>query len=109
MIESHYGFKPTIIKLSNSIESSFDIDRVIHMEYLNIKEEGLRKQLVEDSKSELGQLLKDINLEGYLYTNRTETLGKKKKKSVFADLIPFKSAKWGSEDIFISLSTGIVC
>jgi hypothetical protein len=63
------------------------------MEYLNIKEEGLRKQLVEDSKSELGQLLKDINLEGYLYTNRTETLGKKKKTSLFADLIPFKPAK----------------
>lgn len=51
MIETHYSFKPTIIKLNNSIESSFDIDRVIHMEYLNIKEEGLRKQLVENSSS----------------------------------------------------------
>jgi hypothetical protein len=93
MIDTHYGFKPTIIKLGNSIESSFDIDRVIQMEYLNIKEEGLRKQLVEDSNSELGQLLKDINLEGYLYTNRTETLGKKKKTSLFADLILFKKMK----------------
>lgn len=39
-------------------------------------------------------MLKDINLEGYLYTNRTETLGKKKKTSLFADLIPFKHGKW---------------
>lgn len=44
-------------------------------------------------------MLKDINVEGYLYTNRTETLGKKKKTSVFADIIPFKSKKniWKSE------------
>jgi hypothetical protein len=38
-------------------------------------------------------MLKDINVEGYLYTNRTETLGKKKKTSVFADIVPFKSKK----------------
>jgi hypothetical protein len=93
MIDMHYPFKPTIIKLNDSIESSFDIDRVICMEYLNIKEEGMRKQLVENSNSELGQMLKDINLEGYLYTNRTETLGKKKKTLLFADLIQFKPIK----------------
>ena len=46
MIDTYYSFKPTIIKLNDSIESSFDIDRIIHMEYLNIKEQGLRKQLV---------------------------------------------------------------
>lgn len=31
MIETHYPFKPTIIKINNSIESSFDLDRIIHM------------------------------------------------------------------------------
>jgi hypothetical protein len=93
MILTHYPFKPTIIKLNNTIESSFDIDRVVYMESLNIKEEGMRKQLVENINSELGQMLKDINLEGYIYTHRTETLGKKRKNSIFADFIPIKTSK----------------
>lgn len=42
-------------------------------------------------------MLKDFNLEGYLYTHRTESMGKKKKNSIFTDLITFKgkkSSKW---------------
>jgi len=54
----------------------------------------MRKNLLENHNTELGQMLKDINVEGYLYTNRTETLGKKKKTSLFADIIPaFRSRR----------------
>ncbi len=49
---------------------------------MEIKEEGLRKKLLENhNNTELGQMLRDVNVEGYLYTNRTGNLGKKKKTS----------------------------
>jgi hypothetical protein len=46
MIDCVYPFKPTIIKIDDSIESSFDVDRVIYMENLQLKEEGPKKRLI---------------------------------------------------------------
>jgi hypothetical protein len=53
------------------------------MQKLQIIEHGRRNELEENIKSPLGMKLKDMNLDGYLYTNRATSLGKKKKTQLF--------------------------
>jgi len=59
----------TIIKISNKIEVSFDMDRIVNMENLNILSQGNKDHLMNNPQSSLGRMLRDSNIDGYLYTN----------------------------------------
>ena len=74
----------TIIKLSNKIESAFDVDKIISMENGILYEQGAPQKLVDDPHSHVGKKLKDANLKGYLFMNKISRaqLGKKNKKKV---------------------------
>ena len=45
----------TIIKISNSIEQCFDVDRIIYMDNMTIKEDGSPAKLKEDRYSKVGK------------------------------------------------------
>jgi ABC-type bacteriocin/lantibiotic exporter with double-glycine peptidase domain len=57
IIETHLS-GCTIIKISNKIEVSFDMDRVVCMENLKIKEQGRKEELLNLPMSVIGRLLR---------------------------------------------------
>lgn len=78
IIENHIP-KCTIIKLSKQIEVSFDMDRIVMMENLSIKEQGHKSNLMSLSVSTIGQLLRESNIDGYLYSNMASVSPRKYK------------------------------
>ena len=60
----------TVIKLSNKIENAFNVDRILSIENGAIGEDGDPKLLVNIPTSKVGRMLKDANLEGYLFMHR---------------------------------------
>lgn len=60
----------TIIKITNSLEVAFDVERIVLMEHLHIIEEGNPKRLVGDQLSKIGEMLRLCNEETYIYRNR---------------------------------------
>lgn len=78
IIENHIP-NCTIIKISNKIEVSFDMDRIVLMENLKVKEEGLKNDLMHTPMSQIGKMLKDSNIDGYLYMNMASVSPRKYK------------------------------
>lgn len=78
IIENHIP-NCTIIKISKQIEVSFDMDRIVYMENLNLKEQGTKNNLINLSMSIIGKLLRDSNIDGYLYSNMASVSPRKYK------------------------------
>ena len=78
IIENHIP-NCTIIKISKQIEVSFDMNRIVMMENLKIKEEGSKASFLNLPTSTVGQLLKDSNIDGYLYSNMASVSPRKYK------------------------------
>lgn len=51
----------TIIKITNSLEVAFDVERVVLLEHLNIAEEGNPRKLANDQLSKIGEMLRLCN------------------------------------------------
>ena len=62
--------KVTIIKISRSIEQSFDVDRIIALEKLELQEEGTPEELKNNPVSRVGKELKEINLKSYAFSKK---------------------------------------
>ena len=75
----------TIIKISNKIETAFDVDRIISLQNGVLLEQGSPSILISIPSSTIGRKLKDANMEGYLFMNKISRakLKKKGKKRVF--------------------------
>lgn len=68
----------TIIKISNKVECSLDVQRIIYVKDHRIMEDGNPHEIREENDSELGRELNDANLEGYVYMNQVSR-GKKQR------------------------------
>lgn len=75
----------TIIKLSNKIEAAIDVDRIIALDNGVVSEDGTPDGLIAQPNSEIGGLLKDANIDGFLFMNKISRahLGRKVKKVFF--------------------------
>lgn len=51
----------TIIKISNFLEASLDVDRVVAMENLEVIEDGVPEDIKMCSKSKFAEQLRDVN------------------------------------------------
>ena len=60
----------TIIKINSSIDAALDVDRIISMQNSVILEEGSPQQLSMKPTSVIGNMLKDLNIEDYLFKNK---------------------------------------
>ena len=60
----------TIIKISQAIEQSIDVDRLIAMENLTIMEQGAPDDLKENPMSKVGREIEDINMKSYTFTKK---------------------------------------
>ena len=60
----------TIIKISSKIESAFGVDRVVYMENSVILEEGSPSHLMTKPTSVVGNMMKDLNMDDYLFKNQ---------------------------------------
>lgn len=60
----------TIIKITNTLEVAYDMQRVVLLEHFKVVEEGHPKKLLTDRLSKLGEMLRNCNTEGYVYRNR---------------------------------------
>ena len=55
------------------------MDRIVYMENLNLKEQGTKNNLINLSMSIIGKLLRDSNIDGYLYSNMASVSPRKYK------------------------------
>ena len=78
IIENHIP-NCTIIKISHKIEVSFDMDGIVLMENLKLKEQGEKNELIHTPGSIIGKMLKDSNIDGYLYMNMASVSPRKYK------------------------------
>jgi ABC-type bacteriocin/lantibiotic exporter with double-glycine peptidase domain len=78
IIENHIP-DCTIIKISKQIEVSFDMDRIVRMENLKIIEEGYKNDLINMSVSGIGKMLRESNIDNYLYSNMASVSPRKYK------------------------------
>ena len=78
IIENHIP-NCTIIKISKQIEVSFDMNRIVMMENLKVKEDGPKHELMNHPMSPIGKLLRDSNIDGYLYSNMASVSPRKYK------------------------------
>ena len=60
----------TIIKINNNVDAALDAERVISMQNSAILEEGTPQQLILKPTSVIGSMLKDLNVEDYLFKNK---------------------------------------
>lgn len=60
----------TIIKITNFLESSVDVTRIVAMENMEILEDGHPADIKAHSKSKLGDELRDVNYASYSYRKK---------------------------------------
>jgi energy-coupling factor transporter ATP-binding protein EcfA2 len=60
----------TIIKITNSLEVAFDVERIVLLDHLQVIEAGNPKRLAQDRLSKIGEMLRLCNEETYIYRNR---------------------------------------
>lgn len=60
----------TIIKISNFLEASLDVTRIVSMENMEILEDGHPADIKAHSKSKLADDLRDVNYESYNYRKK---------------------------------------
>jgi ABC-type transport system involved in cytochrome bd biosynthesis fused ATPase/permease subunit len=60
----------TIIKISNFLEASLDVTRIVSMENMEILEDGHPAEIKAHSKSKLADDLRDVNYESYNYRKK---------------------------------------
>ena len=68
-----------MLKLSKQIEVSFDMERIVMMENLRVAEQGHKNNLLNVGGSAIGRLLRDSNIDGYLYSNMASVSPRKYK------------------------------
>lgn len=79
----------TIIKISNKIESAFGVDRIVYLENSVILEEGTPSHLMTKPTSVAGNMMKDLNMDDYLFKNqcsRARISSKMRNKYPYANL-----------------------
>lgn len=60
----------TIIKINHRGEAAFGATRIVHIENSVIVEEGTPEKLMSKPTSIIGNKLKDLDMEGYLFKNQ---------------------------------------
>ena len=68
----------TIIKLSNKIESSIDVDRIIEIRNNEVWEDESVEYLQKNGEMGLGLRLKKVNFDGYTFLNKVSKMKRKK-------------------------------
>lgn len=56
-----YNSGCTIIKITNSLDVAYDVDRIVMLDHLRVVEDGHPKKLLMDKLSKVGEMLRMCN------------------------------------------------